>query len=503
VGHRFASDSDTEVVLKAYRHWGDGFVDHLVGMFAFALLDRAAGRTVLVRDRLGIKPLYLADVDGGLRFGSTLPALLAGGGVDTSLDPVALHHYLSWHSIVPAPRTLLRGVRKLPPATMRVIESDGSSRDTRYWRPQFTREQGTTKSAQEWRDDLLAALWRAVERRMVADVPVGVLLSGGVDSSLIVALLAEAGVEDLQTFSIGFDAAGGSDGDEFAYSDSVARRFGTIHHRLHVPTTDVIEAITPTVLAMSEPMASHDVLAFYLLAEQVAKLVKVVQCGQGADEVFAGYGYYQPLAAVPREQAGAAFARSFADVGHAEVCEALGEPYRTEADVSTGFLEQACAEDGAETALDAVLRLELTKLMPDDPVKRLDNMTMAWGLEARVPFLDHELVELSASAPPDLKLAQSGKGILKDIARPLIGTEVVDRPKGYFPVPAVSRLEGPLLDHFVDVLRSPVAKERGLIEPAYVDDLLEHPDRRFVGQGDRLWLLGMLETWLQAQGVDG
>src|SRR3954449_1431669 len=123
VGHRFASDSDTEVVLKAYRHWGDGFVDHLVGMFAFALLDRAAGRTVLVRDRLGIKPLYLADVDGGLRFGSTLPALLAGGGVDTSLDPVALHHYLSWHSIVPAPRTLLRGVRKLPPATMRVIES--------------------------------------------------------------------------------------------------------------------------------------------------------------------------------------------------------------------------------------------------------------------------------------------------------------------------------------------------------------------------------------------
>jgi asparagine synthase (glutamine-hydrolysing) len=140
--------------------------------------------------------------------------------------------------------------------------------------------------------------------------------------------------------------------------------------------------------------------------------------------------------------------------------------------------------------------------MPDDPVKRVDNTTMAFGLEARVPFLDHELVELAAAIPPKLKLAGGGKGILKDVARPLIGSKVVDRPKGYFPVPALSRLEGPLLESVVDVLRSPEAKERGLIEPAYVDRLLADDDARFAGSGDRLWLLGVLETWLQVHGIE-
>src|SRR4051794_20389436 len=191
-GHRFRSASDTEVVLRAYQEWGEEFVEHLVGMFAFALVDRRTGRTILVRDRLGIKPLYLAEVSGGLRFASTVPALLAGGGIDTALDPVALHHYLSWHSIVPAPRTVLRGVRKLPPATVRTIERDGRARDRVYWRPPFARATGAEWTVREWQEQLLAALRTAVDRRMVADVPVGVLLSGGVDSSLIVALLAEA-----------------------------------------------------------------------------------------------------------------------------------------------------------------------------------------------------------------------------------------------------------------------------------------------------------------------
>jgi asparagine synthase (glutamine-hydrolysing) len=501
LGHCFRSTSDTEVVLKAYRQWGEGFVDHLVGMFAFVLVDRSSGRTVMVRDRLGIKPLYIADMLGGQRFASSLPALLAGGGIDTSLDPVALHHYLSWHSIVPAPRTILRGVRKLPPATMRVIEDNGRSHDRTYWRPVFNRPTGRAPSPAEWREQLLAALRRAVERRMVADVPVGVLLSGGTDSSLIVALLSEAGVHDLATFSIGFEASGDFDGDEFVYSDQVARRFGTRHQRLLVPSRDVVDSLQPTVMAMSEPMASHDVIAFYLLSEQVAKHVKVVQSGQGADEVFAGYGYYQSLRNVRRERAGVAFGRSFADATHADVLAALGPQYRTTEDVSTRLLERSCAESGAETAVDAVLRLELTSLMPDDPVKRVDNMTMAWGLEARVPFLDHELVELAARVPPNLKLAQGGKGILKDIARPIIGSGVVDRPKGYFPVPAVSRLDGQVLAHVLDVLRSPEAKTRGLIEPGYVDALLDHPDLRFAGQGDRLWHLGVLEMWLQAYGV--
>src|SRR4051794_11599662 len=155
-GHRFRSTSDTEVALVAYREWGDRFVERLIGMFAIALVDRRTGRSLLVRDRLGIKPLYVADVPGGVRFASTLPALLAGGGVDTAIDPVALHHYFSWHSIVPAPRTILRGVRKVPPATLRVLEADGQSHDRVYWKPAFTR--GSDRSPDEWCAAVLEAL---------------------------------------------------------------------------------------------------------------------------------------------------------------------------------------------------------------------------------------------------------------------------------------------------------------------------------------------------------
>jgi asparagine synthase (glutamine-hydrolysing) len=500
-GHRFRSTSDTEVILKAYAQWDTDFVDHLVGMFAFALVDDRRRRTVLVRDRLGIKPLYTAEVAGGIRFASTAPALLTGGGIDTTLDPIALHHYLSWHSIVPAPRTILRGVRKLPPATIRVIEADGTATDRVYWDPPFARGDRSGWAPEDWRRELLEALRRAVRRRMVADVPVGVLLSGGVDSSLIVALLAEAGVDDLRTFSIGFDDDGDQAGDEFRYSDLIAERFGTDHCRIRVPAVDVAAAVEPTVRAMSEPMASHDVLAFKLLAEQVAQHVKVVQSGQGADEVFAGYDYYQPLAGVARADAAAVFGRAFADIPRDDLLVSIAARFGVSEDVSSELLADACARPGAETALDAVLRLELTTLMPDDPVKRVDNMTMAHGVEARVPFLDHELVELAAAAPPELKLAQGGKGILKDIARPLTGAEVVDRPKGYFPVPALSRLEGPVLDLALDVLRSSPAKERGLVDASTIELLLEHPERRFTGNRDRLWQLTVLEMWLQAGGV--
>ncbi|HEV7862187.1 MAG TPA: asparagine synthase-related protein, partial [Acidimicrobiia bacterium] len=193
-GHRFASTSDTEVLLKGWREWGEGLVDRLAGMFAFALAERDTGRVVLARDRLGIKPLYLADVDGALRFGSTVPAVVAGGGVDTSVDPVALHHYLTFHAVVPAPRTLLSGVTKLAPATILVVEPDGRRREREYWNPWIAGPPaaapsgGDSADPRAWQDAVETALRVAVRRRLVADVPVGVLLSGGLDSSLIVAL---------------------------------------------------------------------------------------------------------------------------------------------------------------------------------------------------------------------------------------------------------------------------------------------------------------------------
>ena len=281
-GYRFFSTSDTEVLLKAYHRWGDRFVDHLKGMFALCIHERDSGRTVLVRDRLGIKPLYISESGGVLRFASTLPALLAGGGVDTSIDAVALHHYLMFHAVVPAPCTILKGVRKLPPATMLVIEFDGSRRSFTYWSPSFTRDsayEGIT--SRDWEDAVLEALRTAVERRMVADVPVGVLLSGGVDSSIIVGLLAEMGQPDLKTFSIGFESVGGIEGDEFEFSDIIAEHYGTDHHRFCISNDHMLPALEGAISAMSEPMVSHDVVAFYLLSQEVAQHIKVVQSGQG------------------------------------------------------------------------------------------------------------------------------------------------------------------------------------------------------------------------------
>jgi asparagine synthase (glutamine-hydrolysing) len=501
LGRRFFSTSDTEVVLKAYAQWGEDFVDHLVGMFACAIVERDTGRVVLARDRLGIKPLYLAEVDGALRFASTLPALLAGGGVDTDLDRAALHSYLSFHSVVPAPRTVLAGVRKLPPATVRVIEADGTTRDRTYWRPPYTRDPGKAGwSEQDWEEAVLDALRVAVRRRMVADVEVGVLLSGGVDSSLVVGLLAEQGQHDLRTFSIGFDAVGGRSGDEFQYSDLIAQRFETKHTQLRVPPEQTLPALDRAVAAMAEPMVSHDVVAFYLLSQEVSKHVRVVQSGQGADEVFAGYHWYPPM--LGTDDALETYAGAFFDRDDAGVRALLDPQWHADRDESRSLVAEHLGRPDADTPLDAALRLDTEVMLVDDPVKRVDNTTMAFGLEARVPFLDHELVELAAQCPPELKIAHGGKGVLKQAARRVIPSEVIDRPKGYFPVPALTHLEGGFLERVRDALTAPAAKERGLFRPAVVERMLAEPNASLTPLGGNpLWQLALLEMWLQGRGL--
>jgi asparagine synthase (glutamine-hydrolysing) len=498
-GHVFFSLSDTEVLLKGWAEWGEGMLDRLAGMFAFCLVERDSGRCVLARDRLGIKPLYLSDTpEGGLRFASTLPALLAGGDVDTSVDPVALHHYLSFHSIVPAPRTILHGVRKLAPATVLVLERDGTRRERRYWNPPFERDPARAEwSAPEWEEALLEALRVAVRRRMVADVPVGILLSGGLDSSLIVALLAEQGQRGLATFSVGFRDVGDRVGDEFEFSDLVAQMFGTDHHQIRVEPQRLLPALPRTIAAMSEPMISHDAVAFFLLSEEVARHRKVVQSGQGADEVLGGYYWYPPLL-----EAGAAgldvYADSFFDRDHSGVVALVGEQHAVEDDVSLAFAAGSFATPGAASAVDRGLRIDTQVMLVDDPVKRVDNMTMAHGLEARTPFLDHELVELAARCPPELKLADGGKGVLKRAARGLVPDAVIDRPKGYFPVPALSHLEGAVLELVRDALHAPAARERGLFRPDAVEAMLSAPNEyRTNLDGSSLWQLALLELWLQ------
>jgi asparagine synthase (glutamine-hydrolysing) len=502
LGYRFFSTSDTEVLLKAWHHWGDRFVDRLKGMFAFCLVDTDSGRVLLGRDRLGIKPLYLAEHAGGLRFASTLPALLAGGGIDTSLDPVALNHYFSWHAVVPAPYTVLKGVRKLAPATLLAIEPNGRRHESEYWRPEFRRDAaGGERSDEEWERDVLAALGVAVERRMVSDVPVGVLLSGGLDSSLIVALLAEQGQRGLTTFSIGFESAGGLAGDEFAYSDAIAERYETDHRRIRIDGSRLLPALGDAVAAMSEPMTSHDAVAFYLLSEEVSREMKVVQSGQGADEVFAGYSWYPPMLDASGDGA-ERYHEQFFDRSHAELAALLGPDHRSEVDAAGDFMRAHFARPGADTPLDRALRLDSLVMLVDDPVKRVDNMTMAWGLEARTPFLDHDLVELAAACPPELKLAEGGKGVLKRAARRLLPAEVIDRPKGYFPVPALSHLEGGVLELVRETMDSQTARERGLIERSYVEQLYEAPnDNRTPLGSNKLWQIALLELWLQAQGI--
>ena len=498
-GHRFFSTSDTEVVLKAYAEWGTAFVDRFLGMFAMAVFEHRTGRLLLARDRLGIKPLYVDHRGDRLRFASTLPALLAGGGVDTSIDRTALAHYMTFHSVVPAPRTILTGVRKLPPATIRIVEPDGATRDTVYWTPQFTRDPDRADwTARDWEAALLDKLRVAVDRRMVADVPVGVLLSGGIDSSLVVALLAEAGQTGLSTFSIGFESAGGESGDEFEYSTLVAERFGTDHHRIRIDSSRLLPAVDATVAAMSEPMVSHDCVAFYLLGEEVSQHVKVVQSGQGADEVLGGYDWYPPLADVPRNGAVEAYSRVFFDRRWAAMSEVLEPDWLVPDDAPTAFVAEQFGRPGAETSVDAALRNDTTIMLVDDPVKRVDNMTMAWGLEARVPFLDHELVELAGRIPPELKLADGGKGVLKRAARGIVPDEVIDRTKGYFPVPAIRQLEGPYLERVREALTDPAAKRRGLFRPDAVEAMLREPNRTRTTLGSNaLWQLALLEMWLQ------
>jgi asparagine synthase (glutamine-hydrolysing) len=242
-------------------------------------------------------------------------------------------------------------------------------------------------------------------------------------------------------------------------------------------------------------MVSHDNIGFYLLSREVAKHVKVVQSGQGADEVFAGYHWYPPM--MDTNDAASEYRQVFFDRDHDEYCRAVGDRYLN-GDASMAFLETHFADADAERAVDKALHIDTTVMLVEDPVKRVDNMTMAWGLEARVPFLDHELVELAARIPPGFKVDGGGKYVLKEMARSVIPAEVIDRPKGYFPVPALKYLQGRSLEFVRDTLNNQAASERGLFRREYLDTLLDAPHEHLTPlRGSKLWQVAALEAWLQ------
>lgn len=499
-GYRFFSDGDTEVIAKAYHAWGMDCVKHFNGMFAFAIVERDSGKVVLGRDRLGIKPLYLAHNGDRLAFASSLPALLEAGGIDTAIDPVALNYYMSFHAVVPAPHTILNGARKLPPATLAEFDPDGNRRDHRYWMPHFNQGYADiAKSGEDWCDEVLQAMRRAVNRRMAGDVPVGVLLSGGVDSSMIVGLLAEQGQQGLNTFSIGFEDVGAEEGNEFKYSDLIAEYFGTEHHKIFVDSSRLLDRLPESFEAMSEPMVSYDNIAFYLLSEEVSKHIKVVQSGQGADEVFGGYHWYPPLA--DSNNPVNDYARVFFDRDYEEYTRAVTDGFHC-GDAAYDYVKRHFSQPGADRPVDKALRLDTNVMLVDDPVKRVDNMTMAFGLEARVPFLDHEIIELAGRIPSEYKIREGGKWVLKEAARKVIPGEVIDRPKGYFPVPALKYIEGPYLDYVRDVMNSDAARKRNIFQRDYLDRLLDSPKDHITPlRGSKLWQVALLECWLQAHSL--
>ena len=438
-GYNFASSTDTEIILKAHDHWGHRCAELFAGTFAYVLFEHYSGRLFLVRDRLGLKPLYLAEVDGALRFASTLPALLAGGGVDTDLDPIALHHYLTWGA-VPAPRTIVAGVDELPPATVMIVTQDGRRVSENYWRPYYSRHPRFARwEPADWGEAFLQALDTAVQRRMVADVPVGVLRRGRLESGLILALLAEGNPGEITTF----------------VPDEICPE-------------QLLGSLDGAIAAMSEPIPSSEAVALFLQTEEVARSHKVVQTGDGARDVFAGYPALLEASGTGAEAYHAARARR----SHAEVSALVHEAYRLEEDPSRALVDRQFGQPGADGPVDAALRFDAELLLG---VGRLDNMTMAWGVDARAPFLDHEVVELAAVCPPELKQDQA---ILKTMADGLLGDGVADEP----PAPSPS-IEGPVLELYRETFEAD--PERGLFTP----------------DGCRPWDLALLELWLRKQGL--
>ena len=497
LGHKFKSTGDTEVILRSYIEWGENCVARLQGMFAFAIWDNKKQIMLMARDRSGIKPLYFSQTPQRLLFASNTQALIhADDKIDTSIDSIALHHLFTLHAVVPAPRTVINGIRKVKPAHYLLIDAKGKVTEKRYWSLTARRPE-TKMTEQDWVQAIHDELRRAVEKRVkIADVPVGVLLSGGIDSSLLVGLLAEAGQKGLKTFSVGFEDAPEEKGNEFEYSDAVAQMFETEHHQLMVPNNQVLPRLPEAFANMAEPMFGQDAVAFYLLSEVVSKEVKVVQSGQGADEVFGGYFWYPRMhhSITPGIKR---FSDEYFDRDHAEYLQTVDSRFHTE-DVTSELMQDLLDEVEADEYLDRVLAADVTTLIVDDPVKRVDNMTMAWGLEARVPFLDTQLIELAASMPPEMKLPNGGKHVLKELSRGFLPDSVVNRSKAYFPMPALKYVRGEFLEFMKEILLSDGAKQRGLYNAAYVEKLLNKPEDYLTRlQGSKLWHLAALELWWQ------
>lgn len=521
--HRFRTAGDTETIVHLYEEYGTECVNHLRGMFAFAVWDASKRRLLLARDRVGIKPLFYRNEPGRIVFASELRALRALCEQPLELDPQAIYDFFAFR-YVPAPRTVYRGVEKLLPGHVLVADANGI-RVTSYWDLPLT--VGRPRPAAEWRQAVLDLLKEAVRLRLIADVPLGVFLSGGVDSSALVALMAELGARPLRSFSVGFDEPGYS---ELPFARIVAQRFATEHHELVLHPEDLAEDLPRLISLRDEPVAEPADVALYRLSRMAAQSVKVVLAGEGGDELFAGYPKYAAdrlagiVSAIPPPLT-RAFSRllpygqrrlqlaldtlSIADESERSVAWFASFP-QSERDAlfAKGFLNEVDSSHPARVIgkylekaravppLKRLLYADLKVWLPDNLLLRGDQMTMAASLEERVPFLDHKLVELAASIPArTLVRGFRPKALLRDALTPLLPREILQRKKVGFAVPVGPWFRNQLKPMVKDLLLSPGAATRDYFHRANMERFVrEHLD----GVRDRqkqLWALLNFELW--------
>jgi asparagine synthase (glutamine-hydrolysing) len=535
-GHTFATDGDTEVIAHLYEEEGPAFVRSLVGMFGVAVWDARRQELLLARDRLGKKPLFYADRPGALSFASELSALLADPTISTELDPDAIDRFFTY-TYVPDPFSAFRAVRKLPPASL-LRRRGGETTIERYWEVDFSTAI-EVDSEQEAGELVRDAVREATRRRLVADVPVGAFLSGGVDSTAVVAAMAELSSGPVRTFSIGFDS---ERFDELPYARQVAERFGTEHQEL-VVRPDAVEMLPKLVRHYGEPFADHSAIPSFYLAEMTSREVTVALNGDGGDEVFGGYGRYangllmERLDAVPGG-ARAALARLLARVPadgsltsprnrlrrvgallplspRERYVRAMsrfgvdlrGSLYTPEfrerlSGPAAATIEDAWAASRAPNLLEKMLDVDRRTYLPGDLLVKMDIATMAYGLEARSPLLDPEVIALGAALPARFKVRGREKKIaLRASLRGLVPDEWIDRRKQGFQVPMAEWFRGDLRDLARETLLADDARSHAYLRREAVESLLE---RHLAGAEDNsslLWSILTFEVW-QREVVD-
>ena len=523
-GHRFYTSSDTETIVHAYESWGEQAFERLRGMFGIALWDRPRRTLLLARDRAGIKPLHYAERGGRLYFGSEIKSLLSAGAVEPELDLEALDHYLSF-LYAPGDRAMFKGVRKLPPGHL-LRWRDGRAEVRRYWR--IAEQETFDGTVEEAATALRGILADAVRSHMMSDVPLGAFLSGGVDSSVVVGLMAEASPRPVQTFSIGFDEP---QFDELEHARAVADRFGTEHHEF-VVRPDGLAILDRLVAHFDEPFADSSAIPTWYVSEIARRHVTVVLSGDGGDELFGGYDRYLPhprvaqfdrlpipgarriAAAVspllPHGMTGKNFLRHVAQDDNGRYLDAIAFFHADEraalysADVRRALrgwnaehtLSERLTQFGRLPAHSRMMKLDFETYLPEDVLTKVDRMSMAHSIESRVPLLDNRVIDFAATLPPGFKIHNGRrKHVLKDAVRDLLPASILDRRKQGFGVPLGVWFRGGLAGIFSDVLASPRTRQRGYFEPAFVDRLVQE---HMTGRRDhtlRLWQLLMLELW--------